>query len=68
MRRQESVQVKAEREACVSRYHGHVVEECGKGGEHWYGGAPHGLVGQRFPMYDCIKCRRVAVVMYRCVR
>ena len=66
--RQESAQVAVEREECVSGYHVHVVEECGMGGEHWFGGEPHRLVGQRFPMYVCMKCGRAAVGIYRCVR
>lgn len=66
--RQESVQVEVEREACISEYHRHVVEECGRGGEHWFDGAPHMLIGQRFPMYECVRCGRAAVGMHRCVR
>ncbi|MDG6918375.1 MAG: hypothetical protein JRN62_02960 [Nitrososphaerota archaeon] len=60
-------------EICMSPYHRHNslnrggdYDECTKGGEHLFRGAPHRLIGQRMPYYDCVKCMKAAVVLYKC--
>ncbi|MDG6934934.1 MAG: hypothetical protein JRN68_09595 [Nitrososphaerota archaeon] len=58
---------------CLSPYHRHEsrvrggeFDECVEGGEHIFDGAAHRLVGQRMPYYDCVKCGKAAVVLYKC--
>lgn len=60
---------------CESPYHRHRTvamgaefDECEQGGEHVFKGIPRQLIGDKMPYYNCVKCSKAAVIMYRCVR
>ncbi|MDG6989632.1 MAG: hypothetical protein JRN21_10000 [Nitrososphaerota archaeon] len=66
---------KAKQDLCDSPYHRHnsilrggEYDECEQGGEHMFGGYTHKLVGQILPWYNCVKCGKAAIVLYKCPR